>query len=281
MFSRTKHLLVLLTLLTGIALLAACNGPAKTNTDMSMTLPNAQAAAQDSSVMIPLGQEIFTPFIRVVQPGTPVTWHNADRLAHTIVTTSMHSSFLNPQAFSLHIPVGQTASFTFEKAGIYDYFDQTQATWNRTDQRVAANKGVPNYPLAMEGIIWVQGPVAGLSRTALNPIPGKDEFSKDFVAIAKGGSVSWHNLDGDDHFVSLVPGWSKPINPSDLGTLQIKGTRAQRGGETKTLTFSTPGLYYYYCSAHATVNTTWKRAEAHNDASEAPIPMEGFILVTP
>ncbi|MGH2510913.1 MAG: cupredoxin domain-containing protein, partial [Ktedonobacteraceae bacterium] len=246
MFSHTKRLLIIFTILLGAILLTACNGPASTNNAVSAALPVAHAA-QDSSVTIPLGQELFSPFIRVVQPGVPVVWHNADRIAHTIVTTSEHSSFLNSQAFSLHIPVGRTATFTFTKAGIYDYFDTTQATWNRQDQRVAANKGVPNYPLAMEGIIWVQGPIAGLPQKALNSIPGKDEYAKDFVAITRGGMVSWHNLDTDDHFVSLVPGWLKPINPSDLGVIQIKGTNAHPGGETKTLTFSTPGLYYYYC----------------------------------
>ncbi|MEO7020589.1 MAG: plastocyanin/azurin family copper-binding protein [Ktedonobacteraceae bacterium] len=279
MFSHTKHVLILFAMLIGAVLLTACNGSATSNNVAATLLHNAPVA-RDSAVIIPLGQEIFTPFIRVVQLGTPVTWHNTDRVAHTITTTSEHSSFLNPQAFALHIPVGQTTSFTFHKAGLYNYFDNTQATWNSKDQRVAANKGVPNYPLAMEGVIWVQGPVAGLPRTVVNPIPGKDEFFKNFVAIPKGGSVSWHNTDMDDHFVSLVSGWSEPINPSDVGVIQIKGTHAHPGGETKTQTFSTPGLYYYYCSAHATVNTAWKRVEAHKDASETPLPMEGFILVT-
>lgn len=283
MFLRTQRLVILFTVLMGATLLVGCNGSAAKNNDISTSLPNAQSnaqAAQDNSVAIPLGQQLFSPFIRVVQLGTSVTWHNADRVAHTLTTTSKQSTFLNPQAFSLHVPAGQTVSFTFTKAGLYDYFDPTQAMWQQTNQRVAAKKGAPHYPLAMEGIIWVQGPLTGIQQTAVNVIPGKDEFSMDFVAIHQGGSVAWHNLDTDEHFVSLVPGWSKPINPSDIGVLSIKGTQAHPGGETKTLVFSTPGLYYYYCSAHAAVNTTWKRAEAHADASEAPLPMEGFVLVT-
>jgi hypothetical protein len=47
------------------------------------------------------------------------------------------------------------------------------------------------------------------------------------------------------------------------------------------MVFSDPGLYYYYCSAHASINARWHRAVANTDASEFPIPMEGFILVVP
>jgi len=71
-----------------------------------------------------------------------------------------------------------------------------------------------------------------------------------------------------------------PINPADIGPYQIKGTEAAPPtGATIAIPFTTPGLYYYYCSAHADVNVTWHRAQAHKDASEAPIPMEGFVLV--
>lgn len=51
------------------------------------------------------------------------------------------------------------------------------------------------------------------------------------------------------------------------------------GGETITIIFSKPGLYYYYCANHALVNKDWHRVQAFKQASEYPIPMEGFILV--
>ena len=261
----------------GATLLIACGS----STSSGPGTKSASTPPHTASVTIPQGQDLFTPFILAVQPDTIVTWQNHDTVSHTIMTTWDQSTFLNPQAFSLRAAAGQKASFTFTKPGLYDYFDNTRAKWVDVDQRVKANTGVPNFPLAMEGVIWVQGHMSGLPTSANNVIPkGKDEFTTDFIAINQGGTVFWHNSDTDKHFVAVVYGWSVPINPADIGPYQIKGTEAAPPtGATIAIPFTTPGLYYYYCSAHADVNVTWHRAQAHKDASEAPIPMEGFVLV--
>jgi plastocyanin len=241
----------------------------------------AYAAPRVASVTIPQGQEVFSPFILTVQPNTIVTWQNNDTMPHTIMTTWDQSNFLNPQAFALNVAASQKVSFTFTKPGLYDYFDNSQATWDKTDDRVSAKKHGPNFPLSMEGIIWVQGHISGLPSSATNAIPkGKDDFITDFLAITQGGTVSWHNGDTDKHFIDQVYGWSGSINPVDLGNNLVKGTDdAPPNGGTTTVHFNMPGLYYYYCSAHADVNLQWHRVAAHKDASEAPIPMEGFVLV--
>jgi plastocyanin len=267
----------LATMGLGMMLLVACGSASISETSMSNSAPTAHTA----SVAIPLGQELFDPFILVVQPGTRVTWQNNDSTDHTIASTPEHNSFLNPQVFSLAAASSQNVSLTFTKPGIYDYFDKTQAMWDATDQRVQANKNEPNFPLAMEGIIWVQGSLSSLPSVAANVIPsGKDDFTTDFLAIRRGGTVSWHNGDTDVHFVGQVTGWPTPINPVNIGNNQLNGTDATPPhGQTKTMTYSTPGLYYYYCSAHADVNMQWHRVQAHPNASEYPIPMEGFLLV--
>lgn len=268
---------ILAAVMLGATLLTACGSPT-TSTSHTSTLSTSPATA---SVTIPQGKELFVPFILTVQPNTIVTWQNQDTVSHTIMTTWDQSNFLNPQAFSIMAPARQKVSFTFTKPGLYDYFDNTQAKWVDKDHRVEANKGVPNYPLSMEGVIWVQGPISDLPASAANLIPnGKDDFTTDFIAIAQGGTVSWHNADTDEHFITQVYGWSAPVNPSDLGVISLKGTddASPKGGST-SVTFSQPGLYYYYCSAHADVNLSWHRAQADKDASEFPIPMEGFVLV--
>jgi plastocyanin len=249
---------------------------------VSSVAPSSNKSVQSApSVMIPQGQELFMPFIQVIRSHTTLTWQNQDTHAHTVMTTWDHSSFLNPEPFTLTVAPGQKASFTFTTPGIYDYFDNTQARWDGTDHRVVAHKGVPLFPLAMEGIVWVQGSIPGLPSSATNIIPdGKDEFNADFVAIAQNGMMTWHNHDTDAHFVSLVQGWTAPINAASLGITEVKGTKdAPPVGGTVTLHFNKPGLYYYYCSAHAAINTAWHRAQALQDASEYPAPMEGFVLV--
>ncbi len=266
----------LMVAVLGAMLLVACGSASSSGTSTSSGTPSPHTA----SVTLPQGQDLFSPFLLAVEPNTMVTWQNNDTASHTIMTTGDQSSFLNPEPFSLTVAAGHTASFTLTKPGIYDYFDNTQAKWDTTDHRVAANKGVPNFPLAMEGVIWVQGPLSGLPSTATNVIPGKDDFTTDFIAITQGGTVSWHNSDTDVHYVGLVVGWSTPINPVDMGDNKLKGTHdAPPQGETKTITYTTPGLYYYYCRVHADPNSQWHRAQAHKDASEFPIPMEGFVLV--
>lgn len=232
------------------------------------------------TVTIPQAQEVFAPFIQTVQPHTTVTWKNDDTVTHMITTTWDQSTFMNPEPFSMIVSAGQTATFTFTKSGIYHYFDNTQATWDTKLNRVSAHKGVPNFPLAMEGIIWVQGPITGLSSSVMNGIPsGNDNFTNEFVAITQGGTVSWHNADTDQHVIALVQGWSSPVNTETISITPIAGTNAMKNGETKTLSFNKPGLYYYYCPNHAAQNTQWHRAQAHPDASIFPIAMEGFVLV--
>jgi plastocyanin len=247
----------------------------------SSVTSSSKSAQSAPSVTIPLGQELFMPFIQVIRPRTTLTWQNQDSHSHTVMTTWDHSSFLNPEPFSLIVAPGKKASFTFTTPGIYDYFDNTQARWDGSDHRVVANKGGPLFPLAMEGIVWVQGSITGLPSTATNIIPGgKDEFSTDFIAIAQNGSMTWRNHDTDAHFVSLVDGWDAPVNAASLGVVEVKGTQdAPPVGGTATIQFHNPGLYYYYCTAHAAVNSSWHRAQALKVASEYPVPMEGFVLV--
>lgn len=103
--------------------LVACGGSASSGT----SLKSAHLSPHVASVTIPQGQELFAPFILTVQLNTMVTWQNNDRLTHTIMTTWNHSTFLNPQVFSLFAATGQRATFTFTKPGVYDYFDNTQA----------------------------------------------------------------------------------------------------------------------------------------------------------
>jgi plastocyanin len=233
-----------------------------------------------TTIAIPKAQDLFVPFLLVVPLHTTVTWHNADLVAHEVTTTAQQSHFLNPQGFSFHVPAGGQVQFTFSRAGLYHYYDPTMSSWNATFSRVAAYRGTLPFPLAMDGVIWVQGPISGLPTAVINPIPaGHDMFANEFLAIGHPGGITWHNFDEDPHFVGLVAGWSTPINPVDIGLHRIAGTNDVPGGETVTVLLDTPGLYYYYCRNHDRVDPHTHRAQALPKASEYPLAMEGFILV--
>jgi plastocyanin len=273
-------------------ILGAVLGPtlfANRNTTPGASAPHTKTSPSQTTVTIAQGQGLFEPFILAVAPNTTVTWQNNDTVAHTIVTTPDQTPFLNLHAFSLTVAAGQRAGFKLVQPGLYHYYDPTMAAWNRADARVAANKGVPNFPLAMDGVIWVKGAISNLPSATTNRIPpSHDDFVSEFLAITPG-SVSWHNFDSDPHFVALVPGWSAisdppqvpaDINPTDIGVNRIAGTDDVPGGDTITVIFSKPGLYYYYCVNHAHIDAATHRAEAFKGASEYPIPMEGFLLVS-
>lgn len=237
-----------------------------------------------ATVTIPETQDIFEPFILPVQPNTVVTWQNNDTATHFFATAPTNldqSDYLNPQPFALSVAAGKQVSFIFRRPGLYHYYETTLDTWNVPFQRVVPRQGLLNYPLAMDGIIWVQGSISGLASAAINSIPnGHDDFVSEFLAISLPGSISWHNFDADPHFVGQVSGWSAPINPTDIGLYRIAGTDDIPGGDTITVFFNTPGLYYYYCRNHDVVNSMTNRVQVLTKASEYPIPMEGFILVT-
>lgn len=273
---------LVVVLLLGLVLGLVLGNTILANRNNNSTNASAPASKPPSvaTVTIPQGQDMFDPFILPVQLNTTVIWQNNDLVSHTIMTAPDQTPFLNIQAFSLNAGADQSVKFKFTKPGLYHYYDDTMAAWDTATSRVKANKGVPNYPLAMDGVIWVQGFIGDLPSGATNRIPaGHDDFATEFVAITDIGTISFHNFDEDPHFVTLVPGLPAPINPVSIGINRIGGTQDFPGGENITLIFSKPGLYYYYCANHSLVNKDWHRAQAFKLASEFPVPMEGFILV--
>ena len=55
-------------------------------------------------------------------------------------------------------------------------------------------------------------------------------------------------------------------NPANIGVNRIAGTDDVPGGDTITVIFSKPGLYYYYCVNHAPIDAATHRAEAFKQA---------------
>jgi len=134
----------------------------------------------------------------------------------------------------------------------------------------------------MDGIIWVQGSIPNLPMTARNYVVHlRDQIALNFVAVRTGGTVTWHNYDTDAHFFQPVLGWDAPINPADIGINNLEGSdEVPPDGGSRSITFDKPGLYYYYCFTHAAIDPVLLRVYAKEMASEYPIPMEGFVLVT-
>ena len=86
-------------------------------------------------------------------------------------------------------------------------------------------------------VVWVEG--AGTDETAAPTIISKDKrFAPRVVAVRKGGSVAFPNMDGIFHNAfSRTPG-----NQFDLGLY--------RRGESRSARLSSPGLVRVYCNIH-------------------------------
>ncbi len=271
---------LVLTVLIAIVLVAAAFSPLLFARQAADTGSKPVKTTSPALVTIPRSKNLFEPFILPVEPGTVVIWQNNDAQAHPFTTTPDHNTFLNRQSFSFDLAAGGSARFTFTKPGLYHYFETRLDSWNSAFSRVVAGEKKINYPLSMEGIIWVQGLIANLPSTNLNfVLKGHDDFAYEFLAVTRDGAITWHNLAADVHFLGEVDDWASPVNPVDIGLYRIAGTNEAPGGDFVTILFHTPGLYYYYCRNHDQVDPIDNRAYPLAMASEFPIPMEGFVLV--
>jgi plastocyanin len=244
-------------------------------------------AAKPPTITLDATTKLFTPFITTISAGTTVDFTNADSVPHDVKSVptedpQAESSFVNLITIDQSLAAGQTFAQTFTAPGLYDVYDDTQATIDPIYHRVMANKDNPGFPFAPEAVIWVKGGIAGFIPSNKNTvISGQDDFQYKFNAVQSGSPVTWHNYDSDDHYVT-DPGAFRTVNPADFGdgTNDINGTvNAPPMGGDVTLTFYVPGLYYYYCTAHADFDPALDRAKPHDDASIYPEVMEGFVLV--
>jgi plastocyanin len=237
---------LVLTVLIAIIPVAAVFGPQLFARQAADTDNKPLKTASPALVTIPNSKNLFEPLILPVVPGTVVIWQNKDAQAHPFTTTPDHNTFLNRQGFSFDVAAGGSARFTFTKPGLYHYFETRLDSWSSAFSRVVAGNKKINYPLSMEGIIWVQGQIANLPSTNLNfVLKGHDDFAYEFLAVTRDGAVTWHNLDADAHFIGEADGWTSPVNPADIGLYRLSGTDNVPGGEFTTILFQMPGLYYY------------------------------------
>ena len=81
----------------------------------SSSQPNSDTPIRTNKVKI--SNYDFTPAVIVIKVGEAVTWTNEDSVTHTIISEDDSVVGLN----SGNLNKGQTYSFTFNKAGTYNY----------------------------------------------------------------------------------------------------------------------------------------------------------------
>jgi plastocyanin len=256
--SRSIHQVSLgAALVTAVGILASCGGSTSTGA-ATATFPTK------ATVNIPKADR-FEPFLLQIAAGGTVTWTNHDSDAHTIVSMPT-----DPVDFKLVAESGKSVSQTFSQPGIYGYYCDAHSALDPATGLIKARKEADAYPISMYGIILVVGDSLPVySGNAKIVMPSADRFDPLTIAVRKGTQVKWTNLDSDAHTVLT--------DPTD--SVQFKFVAPANG--TASYTFDKPGMYPYFCDAHAQWNADLKRVQAREGSSEYPAAMEGVVFVLP
>jgi amicyanin len=123
--SKRISLIVLIVLVIIVAIVAAVavnhmNNTKKSssNNTSSMNMNNSSSSSNTSPVAtntVAIENFAFSPASITVKAGTTVTWTNKDTVAHTVTVDS------GDGPNSQNLAQNQTYSFTFSKAGTYNY----------------------------------------------------------------------------------------------------------------------------------------------------------------
>lgn len=98
------------------------------DTEQSMTGSQDQTSSNENStestatdskkVSVEIKNHAYSPATITVKAGTTVTWTNQDGVRHDVVATNPSSDAPNSELLAK----GESYSFTFTKAGTYDYY---------------------------------------------------------------------------------------------------------------------------------------------------------------
>ncbi len=186
------------------------------------------AAPSGATQAVAIADNTFTPADLTVEMGTTVSWSHSGQRPHTVTA--------DDGAFdSGTMQNGASFEQTFSTPGTFAYFCEIHGG--------AGGQG-------MAGVIRVIDPTASQSSapaptaTASAPPPAADAavamsdfaFTAQELRVKAGTAVVWSNAGAKPHSARAVDG------SFDTGIFQP--------GETKRVTFSTPGTFAYFCELH-------------------------------
>ena len=196
---------------------------------LSIAIPAAPAAAHDEvtgppDVTILIGNSLEAVQVTVA-PGDIVQFKNVDDERHRMRART------KPEDFDTgNLEPGEAALVRLTAPGSYPYRDELDDDDTRYHGRIvveAASTGA--------GAATPDG-VDGAPDAATITI-GDRVFTPGSVVIAAGGTVTWDNVDGDEHTATSTDGG--PIDSPVLGS-----------GESYAVEFPIPGTFAFICAIH-------------------------------
>ncbi len=205
--------------------------------------PGLAAALAGAPVTITIGSSL-DPSSVTIEPGTSVTWVNADSERHRMASTS------GPERFdSGNLDPGQSFTMTFDLAGTYSYIDDRNEDDPGYFGTVIVSSGAPSTPLPGGG--------GGSGGTVAVDV-GDRIYRPASVTVSPGTTVTWTNVDDRPHTVTDRAG------SFDSGIFDTGGTY--------TRTFDTPGTFQYFCTLHPDMVGTVAVTGADGGAPPPPAP---------
>lgn len=206
--------------------------------------PGLATALAGSPVTITIGTSL-DPRSITIEPGTTVTWVNADAERHRVASTS------GPERFdSGNLDPGQSFTMVFDLAGTYSYVDDRNEDNASYFGTIIVSSGATAPP-----------PPSGGGGPATIDV-GDRIYRPASVTVSPGTTVTWRNVDDRPHTVTDRSG------SFDSGIFDTGGTY--------TRTFETPGTFQYFCTIHpdmvGTVSVTGADGEAPPPPAPAPPP---------
>ena len=208
--------------------------------------PGLAAALAGAPVTITIGSSL-DPSSVTIEPGTSVTWVNADSGRHRMASTS------GPERFdSGNLDPGQSFTMTFDVEGTYSYLD------DRDDE----NSAYFGTIVVASGATSPPPPGGGGAGGPVSIDVGDRIYRPASVTVSPGTTITWRNIDDRPHTVTDRAG------SFDSGIFDTGGTY--------TRTFDTPGTFQYFCTLHpdmvGTVSVTGSDGGAPPPPAPAPPP---------
>jgi plastocyanin len=268
--TRVGNLFLALSML-GALVLAGCGQEASAVPKATSTATSPLVGGPSNHVVIIPQNDIFAPYVLVINQGDSVTWLNDDTMMHTVVSAPRAAGgTIDPTSFQLVLQPGQQSTITLRDAGVYYYYCGAHATLT-SQGRAAANSNVRPYPLAMDGFIYVRGSRVSAPSSASVTMSANNQFTPWITVLSLGATVTWSNSTQQARELTTIPGYGD-VNPQSFDV------HVPAGG-TASFTFRTPGIYDYYATGVATLDPIWQRAKAQPGVAGYPVAMEGVIAI--
>ncbi|MFN8501171.1 cupredoxin domain-containing protein [Kouleothrix sp.] len=201
--------------------------------------PTAAPAAQPTAAPAPaaganevvIGDNTFTAKEISVPVGATVVWSHKGQRKHTV--TADDNSFTSGT-----LGAGGSFKQTFSKAGTFAYYCEFHGGPGGAGMagviKVGDGGGAAAQPTAAP-----QPTAAQAAAPAAVTVSMKDfEFAPTEITVKAGGTITWKNDGAKPHSATASD------NSFDTAIFQP--------GESKTVTFSKPGKFPYYCQLHGT-----------------------------